>query len=99
MYSLGSTSRWRTCCRLRANRTVRLLKGDKTIDPMTCLFIRDDFPDLETYLEEMSRPIRRISPQTGKWELDKSGGGGESPDDFDSTCLAYVRDTLRLRAR
>ena len=25
--------------RLRANRTVRLLNGDKTIDPMTCLFI------------------------------------------------------------
>ena len=85
--------------RLRANRTVRLLGGDKTVDPMKCLFIRDDLTDLDTYLEEMSRPIRRVSPQTGKWELDKSGGGGESPDDFDSTCLAFVRDTFKLRAR
>ena len=85
--------------RLRANRTVRLMGGDKTVRPMDCLFIRDDLPDLDTYLEELSRPVRRISPQTGKWELDKSGGGGESPDDFDSTCLAFVRDTLKLRAR
>ena len=85
--------------RLRANRTVRLMGGDRSVRPMDCLFIRDDLPDLDTYLEELSRPIRRVSPQTGKWELDKSGGGGESPDDFDSTCLAFVRDTLKLRAR
>ena len=85
--------------RLRANRTVRLLNGDRSVRPMDCLFIRDDLPDLDTYLEELSRPIRRVSPQTGKWELDKSGGGGESPDDFDSTCLAFVRDTFKLRAR
>ena len=61
--------------RLRANRTVRLLAGDRTVRPMDCLFIRDDLPDLATYLEELSRPIRRISPQTAKWELDKSGRG------------------------
>ena len=85
--------------RLRANRTVRLMNGDKTIDPMQCLFIRDDLPDLETYLEEMSRPIRRIRPDSGKWELEKAPDGQESPDDFDSTCLAYIRDTRRLRAR
>ena len=85
--------------RLRANRTVRLLNGDRSIRPMDCLFIRDDLPELDTYLEELSRPIRRISPTTGKWELDKTGDGGESPDDFDSTCLAFVRDTLKLRAR
>ena len=85
--------------RLRANRTVRMLNGDRAVDPMRCLFIRDDLPDLETYLEDLSRPIRRVSPQTGKWELEKAPDGTESPDDFDSTCLAFVRDTLKLRAR
>ena len=75
--------------RLRGNRTVRLLNGDHSIDPMTCLFIRDDLPDLETYLEEMSRPIRRIRPDSGKWEIEKAPDGEDSPDDFDSTCLAF----------
>ena len=79
-------------CRLRANRTVRMLNGDRAVDPMRCLFIRDDLPDLETYLEGFCRrPIRRVSPQTGKWELEKAPDGTESPDDFDSTCLAFVR--------
>ena len=85
--------------RLRANRTVRLLKGDRSIRPMDCLFIRDDLPDRDTYLEEMSRPIRRVRPDTGKWELEKAPDGQSSPDDFDSTCLAFVRDTLKLKAR
>ena len=85
--------------RLRANRTVRLLKGDRTVDPMKCLFIRDDLPDLETYLEDLSRPIRRVRPESGKWEIEKAPDGTESPDDFDSTCLAFHRDTLKLRAR
>ena len=91
--------------RLRANRTVRLMNGDKTVRPMDCLFIRDDLCDLEgrpvldTFLEELSRPLRRVSPQTGKWELDKTGGGEESPDTFDGACLSFLRDTLKLRAR
>ena len=85
--------------RLRANRTVRLLSGDTSVRPMDCLFIRGDLPDLDTYLEELSRPIRRVNPTTGKWELDKTGGGEESPDDFDSTCLAFHRDTFKLKAR
>ena len=80
--------------RLRANRTVQLLKGNREVEPMDCLFIRDDLPDLEGYLADMTQPIRRQSPQSGKWELDKRGSesDGESPDRFD----AYV---FEFRAR
>lgn len=91
--------------RIRANRTIRLMNGDKTVQPMDCLFIRDDLRDLDgrpildLFLEELSRPLRRVSPQTGKWELDKRAGNEESPDTFDGACLAYVRDTRRLKAR
>ena len=88
--------------RLRANRTVRLLKGDRDVEPMDCLFIRDDLPDLEGYLADMTQPVRRQSPQSGKWELDKRGSDsdGESPDRFDATCLAFARDSDDgLRAR
>ena len=52
--------------RLRANRTVRLLKGDRDIDPLDCLFIRDDLPDLEGYLADMTQPIRPSKPENGK---------------------------------
>ena len=80
--------------RLRANRTVRLLKGED-VDPNTCLFINPELPDLEGYLADMTQPIRRRNPMTGKWELDKRGGDekAESPDRFDGTCLAYARDS------
>lgn len=91
--------------RLRANRTVKLLNGDKSIDTAECLFIRPDVinrPDissfkwsLDQYLAEMTQPVRRQNPKTGKWELDKRGVGddGESPDSFDATCLAFCRDS------
>ena len=80
--------------RLRANRTMRLLKGDK-VDPVGCLFIRDDLPNLETFLADLTQPIRRQNPQTGKWELDKRGGDekADSPDPFDALCLAFSRDS------
>lgn len=81
--------------RLRANRTVRLLKGDQDVDPRLCLFIRSDLPRLEHFLTQLSQPIRRTSPQTGKWELDKRGGkqNEKSPDLFDAACLAFARDS------
>ena len=88
--------------RLRANRTVRLLKGDESIDPDECLFIRADLPRLEDFLTDCTQPIRRRNPITGKWELDKRGGDekAESPDRFDALCLAYARDSDQgLRAR
>ena len=81
--------------RLRANRTVRLLKGDKTIDPIDCLFIRSDLRNLEAFLADLSQPIRRVNPTTGKWELDKRGGdaAADSPDKFDALCLSFARDS------
>ena len=88
--------------RLRANRTVRLLGGAQDVDPAECLFIRDDIPQLETFLAELSAPIRRVNPTTGKWELDKRGGdeNAKSPDRFDAACLAFSRDSDNgLRAR
>ena len=88
--------------RLRANRSVRLLRGDKTIDPATCLFIRPDIPNLEGFLTDLTQPIRRRNPTRGKWELDKRGGdeNAESPDKFDGACLAFARDSENgLKAR
>ena len=87
--------------RLRANRTMRLLKGDD-VDPVECLFIRDDLPNLETFLADLTQPIRRQNPQTGKFELDKRGGDEKaaSPDRFDALALAFSRDSdngLRVR--
>ena len=81
--------------RLRANRTVRLLKGDKSIDPIDCLFIRADLRNLEAFLADLSQPIRRVNPTTGKWELDKRGGdaAADSPDKFDALCLSFARDS------
>ena len=86
--------------RLRANRTVRLLQG-ADVDPAQCLFINPAIPRLEAFLAELSAPIRRVTPTTGKWELDKRGGdaAAKSPDMFDAACLAFARDSERgLRA-
>ena len=88
--------------RLRAMRTVALLKGDDEIDPLDCLFIRPDLNNIETFLADCTQPTRRQSPQTGKWELDKRGGdeNAESPDRFDALELAFARDSEHgLRAR
>ena len=82
--------------RLRAFRTVRLLKGDKEIDPVGCLFINPNIPKLDWYLGQLMQPIRRLSPGTGKWEMDKTGPEerrGDSPDLFDATCLAFAADS------
>ena len=90
--------------RLRANRTVRLLADkDADVDPLECLFIRDDLPGVEDFMAEMSWPIKRTNPLTGKIEIDKRGGdeAAKSPDGFDAACLAFARDSdngLRARA-
>ena len=97
--------------RLRANRTVRLLKaydegraleGSDEISPARAQFINPKIKHLEAFLSDLTQPIRRINPTTGKWELDKRGGdeNAESPDRFDAVCLAYARDSDHgLRAR
>ena len=83
--------------RLRANRTVRRMGGDLTVDIDECLIIPADLPNLESFLTDLTQPIRRRNPTTGKWELDKRGGDekAESPDKFDALCLAFRRDCER----
>ena len=96
--------------RLRANRTVRLLKahdegralGDDEISPARALFINPKIKHLEAFKSDLTQPIRRRNPTTGKWELDKRGGdeNAESPDRFDAVCLSFARDSDHgLRAR
>ena len=89
--------------RLRANRTVRLMKGDEDVNPEDCLFINPDIENLENFLAVLTRPIRRRPPGSGKWELDKRGPNDEnveSPDEFDALCLAFARDSdFGLKAR
>ena len=81
--------------RLRANNTVALMNGREGIDPLDCLFIRHDLPHLEAFLNVLTKPIRRIGPTTGKWELDKRGGdeAAKSPDEFDALSLAFARSS------
>ena len=97
--------------RLRANRTVRLLKaydegraleGSDEINPARALFINPGIKHLEAFKSDLTQPIRRRNPTTGKWELDKRGGddNAESPDRFDALCLSFARDSDHgLRAR
>ena len=87
--------------RLRANNTVKLLEGED-VDREDCLFINPEIEDLEDYLAELTQPIWRDNPTTGKTEIDKRGrtAMGErlqetdkSPDKFDGTILAFARDS------
>ena len=87
--------------RLRATRTIQLMNGQE-VDPAACLFIDPTLPQLGYFLASLTQPIRRVSPVTGRWELDKRGGdeNAESPDPFDALCLAFARDSDHgLRAR
>ena len=81
--------------RLRAIRTVALLNNRTDIDPYDCLFINPRLPRLEHFLNVCTKPIRRMGPQTGKWELDKRGGdeNAKSPDPFDALSLCFARDS------
>ena len=91
-----------TNLRLRATRTIQLLKGKTHVNPVQCLFINPELPNLELFMAELTQPLRRLSPTTHKWEIDKRGGdeGAKSPDRFDATCLAFARDCQNgLKAR
>ncbi len=80
--------------RLRAMRTLRLLRG-ADVDPNTCLFIPDDgrVENLHEFLAALSRPKWRANPVTGRIEIDKTGGEDKSPDLYDATALAFARDS------
>ena len=85
--------------RLRALRTIRLLAGED-VDPNTCLFIDSTIPALESYLGELSQPIWRDNPTTGKVEVWKRTPDEKSPDKYDATVMAFARDSERgLRTR
>ena len=97
--------------RLRANRTVRLLKaydegraleGSDEINPARALFINSGIKHLEAFKSDLTQPIRRRNPTTGKWNWINAAEmrNAESPDRFDAVCLAYARDSDHgLRAR
>ena len=78
--------------RLRAMRTERLMDGED-VDPLTCLFIPPDLPDIEGVLAELSQPTYMENPVTGKLQLDKTPDGEPSPDRADAVFLAYARDS------
>ena len=80
--------------RLRATRTVKLLKGGD-VDPASCLFIPPDLPRIEDFLGECTQPIRVFNVTRGLWQLDKEGIAGRSPDRFDGLSLSFARDSER----
>ena len=81
--------------RMRAQNTIRLLNDEPDIDLDTCLFINPKIPRLEEYLADLTQPVWRDNPVTGKTEMDKRGEEGlaESPDMYDATALAFARDS------
>ena len=80
--------------RLRASRTLRLLKG-QDIEPHECLFIKPDLKDMDEFKADLAQPVRSLNATTKKWQMDKLGldGNGKSPDRFDAACLAFARDS------
>ncbi len=79
--------------RLRAQSTVRLLAGDKDVDPTRCLFIDPSIPRVEEFMAQLSQAQWRDNDFTGKTELDKRGDLEKSPDLFDAACLAFASDS------
>lgn len=83
-----------TAIRQRAMRSYKLSNGDKTIDPMNCLFLNPKIEGLDRMMSLMTQPIQRQLPN-GKWDIDKRGENksAKSPDEFDALCLAYADDS------
>ena len=87
--------------RIRANRTMRLLDGQK-MRPDECLFIDPsgvESVNLGTYLGQISQPEWKLDTSSRIW-LDKSPKIAEgsrtkmpSPDLWDATILAFARDS------
>ena len=83
--------------RLRADMTQRLMAGE-AVDPHRCLFINPDIPHLADVLAQLAQP--EWTDRTGKLKIEKQPREpGEaippSPDDYDSTILAYSPDAKR----
>lgn len=84
--------------RLRAEKTKQLLNNED-VNPMDCLFISPDIPDLEIYLSEMTQPTW-YEGSTSRVVLEKMQPGERSPDMFDATTLAFSHDSeYGLKAR
>ena len=79
--------------RLRATRTLKLMGGDTSIDPWSCLFIPPRLTRIEQIFAECSQPTRRYNVTRDLWELVKASVSERSPDRFDAVCLAWGRDT------
>lgn len=98
--SRGIQNAWNL--RLRALRTIQLLKG-RDVDINKCLFLSTDIPQLETMMVNMTKPTWYNHPQSGKVTLDKKDLGArgvqganyeknKSPDEFDAVALAFGGD-------
>ena len=86
--------------RLRAQKTLRLLNGDRDVDPEECLFINNKIPNLSKYLYDLTVPMWHRNPVNKKIQIDKRAGRNESPDLYDATVLAFSRDSRSgLRGR
>ena len=97
---MGRNAQMAFALRLRANKTERLMNGDKSVDPMQCLFINHKIPRLNQYLTQLSTPIWEVNLKNGKVQLLKKGDGTISPDMFDATSLAFAKDSSNgLHAR
>ena len=77
---------------LRARRTERLVAGDTSIDPASCLFIRPSIARARDFLAMLSQPIYAENV-SGKVTIQKSPRGAKSPNEFDAACLSYARDS------
>ena len=86
---VGSQMAW--TLRQRAMNTARLRRG-QPINPMRCLFLDPETPNLNQYLLQLSQPEWK-EDASGRVVIDKlTPEKLKSPDLFDATCLAFFRD-------
>ena len=78
--------------RARARNTLRLKKG-VSVDPNDCLFINPRIPRITEYIRQLTQPVYRQSPTSGRLEMDKREGREKSPDKYDGTVMAFARDS------
>ena len=86
--------------RLRAENTMKLLKGNERVPLKDCLLIDPAIPNIKAYLAQLAQPQWRES-MTSKVEVVKVDEEKEvSPDMYDATILAFAADSARgLKAR
>ena len=89
--------------RIRASKTARLLRGDIFVYPSECLFINPAIPNLNRYVNTLTKPTWENNPKNGRIVIDKLGAEKarkqtgdpppRSPDDYDATALAFAGDS------